>query len=343
MAFQNMCFGLVGQVPGMNMPLAQTFINEALFNIYEAQMWSWQFAEAGWLTPGLQFPVQGSSAVGQSGGTITTTAYSDQVVGDATAAAAWLAYFNAGTLPLLTSYQIRVPYYSLYSIIAYDGVDTFTLDRPWMEPDGAGQAYMVYQAYFPAPVQDFKRFFTIRDTKDNAPINYSKLGQRDLAVIDAQRVQFNLPGYAVPYEVDKRGAGTVNASPTLGYMLYELWPHPLSVWPYTIAYLRRGPALTAPSDTVPFPLNEELVMWRAKEVSYQWKEAQKGDGLARGSGADWRFLAEAANREYERKRKIVSDMDRDLCEAYFTRFTREGWYGGQPYAGFGSLLNVGRM
>lgn len=320
------------------MPLAQTFINEALFDIYERQMWSWQFQEAGWLTPGLQFPTQGSTSVGQSAGTITVEPYSTQVVGDATAAAAWLDYFNDGTLPLLTALQIRVPYFSLYNIIDYDEVDTFTLDRPWMEPGGDEQAYMIYQAYFPVPVADFKRFFAIRDTKNNAPINYSKLGQRDLAVLDAQRVQFNLPSYAVPYEVDKR-----TGSPTLGYMLYELWPHPLSVWPYTMAYLRRGAALSAPTDTVPFPLNDELVMWRAKEVAYQWKEAQKGDGLARGSGADWRFLADAANKEYERKRKIVSDMDRDLCEAYFNRFVRDDWYGNAPYAGFGGLLNVGRM
>lgn len=342
MAFQNMSFGLVGQVPGLSMPLAQTFINEALGRVYDRQMWSFQLGESGWLTPGLQFPTQGSTAVGQSAGTITTTAYSDQVVGDATAAAAWLDYFNAGTLPLLTSFQIRVPYYSLYNIIAYDGVDTFTLDRPWMEPDGSGQTYMIYQAYFPVPVSDFKRFFAIRDTKNNAPISYSKYGQRDLAVRDAQRVQFNLPAYAVPYEVDKRGAGTVNASPTLGYMLYELWPHPLSQWPYTLAYLRRGTLLSAPTDTVPAPLTEELVMWRAKEVAYQWKEAQKGDGLARGSGADWRFLAQAAESEFGKELKIIADRDRDMCELYFNRYYRDFELQG-PYATINNGLNVGRM
>ena len=76
-----MAFGLVGEVPGMNMPLAVTKVNEALGDIYDRQYWSFQFQESGWLTPGLQFPVQGSTSVGQSAGTITTTAYSDQVVG----------------------------------------------------------------------------------------------------------------------------------------------------------------------------------------------------------------------------------------------------------------------
>ncbi len=345
MALQNMAFGLVGEVPGMNMPLARTKINEALGRIYDQQMWSFQFQENGWLAPGLQF-ADGN----QSTGTITATAYSNEVVGDATAAAAWLAYFNAGTLPLLTQYQIRSPYYSIYNIVAYDGVDTFTLDRPWMDPDGDDLAYMVYQCYFPVPVSDFKRFFTIRDTKNNAPLSYWTYSQTDLAVMDAQRIQFQLPAYAVPYEVDHRSytdpdTGDVSYSPTYGNMLYELWPHPLSQWPYYFSYLRRGPLLSSPSDQVPYPLTEELVTWRSKEVSYQWKEAQKGDDVKRGSGADWRFLAEAAMAEYKAELKIISDRDRDMFEKYWTRYVRDAQIGflGQPYATISGQLSVGRF
>lgn len=336
MALAQMAFSLTGQVPGMEMPLAITTINEALGYIYDFQIWSFQFKEDGWFTPGLQF--QGS-AFGQSLGTITATRFTTMVVGDATAAAAWLAYSLAGTLPVLTSFQIRSPYYSLYNIIAYDGINTFTLDRPWMEPDGAGLTYMIYQAYFPVPVTDFKRFLEIRDTTNAAPINYAKYSRRDLSVRDPQRTVFNLPAYAVPYEPDARVG-----SPTLGNMLYELWGHPLSQLPYTFSYLRRGALLLLPTDTVPYPLTEELVMWRAKEVAYLWKESQKGEGIQRGAGADWRFLSERADTEYKKALKIISDRDRDMVMAYFTRLYpgAEMGFFGEPFATINSQLNVGR-
>jgi len=340
MAFANMAFQLVGEIPGLPMPLSKTQINEALGYIYDEQLWSFQFVESGWLTPGLQFRTGN-----QSSGTITVTAGSTSVIGDATASAAWAAYVLAGTSPPLTSYQIRVPYYSLYNIVGYSAVTnapfgTFTLDRPWMEPSGSAQSYMVYQAYFPVPVSDFKRFLALRDTTNAAPIDYWTYGQRDLMMIDPQRTNFDLPAYAVPYEVDQR-----TGSSTLGYMLYELWPHPLRQLPYTIAYLRRGTLLSAPTDTVPYPLTEELVKWRSKEVACLWKEGQKGDGLKRGQGADWQFLAQAAAREYARCKKIIADRDRDMVDKYFTRFTRYAAIGanGEPFASIGSLLNVGRF
>lgn len=341
MAAQNMWFGLTGEIPGMSYPLAQTKINEALGRIYDEQMWSFQLKESGWLTPGLLF---GAGSQLQSTGTITTVPFSPYIVGDTDASAIWAAYNTAGTLPLLTQIQIRSPYYSLYNIIAYDTTSnapfgTFTLDRPWMEPGGVAQSYMIYQAYFPVPVTDFKRFFTIRDTTNAAPVDFSMYNQTDLAVIDPQRTNFNQPAYAVPYEVDARVG-----SATLGCMLYELWPHPLSQLPYTMSYLRRGPLMTLPSDTVPYPLQEELVMWRAKEVSYQWKEAQKSDEVRRGNGADYHYLADRASAEYRRELKIISDRDRDMVDLYFKRFVRDSALGfwGEPFATINGGLNVGR-
>ncbi len=336
MPFANMAFSLVGEVPGMEMPLAQSKINEALGHVYDSLIWSFQFKEDGWFTPGLQF---GSPTATASSGTITATRFSNQVVGDATAAALWVAYQNAGTMPLLTQYQLRCPRYSLYNIIAFDGVNTFTLDRVWMDPDGAGLQYMVYQAYFPVPVSDFKRFLEIRDTTNAAPIDFWSLSRVDLSLRDPQRTVYNQPGYCVPYEADSRAG-----SATLGNMLYELWGHPLSELPYTFSYLRRGSLLSLPTDTLPYPLTEELVMWRAKEVSYQWKEAQKGDGLARGSGANWLLLADMASKRFVRELKVIADRDRDMVQTYFNRFFRGAalGYWGQPFATINGDLNVGR-
>lgn len=339
MAYANMAFDLVGEVPGLPIAKSRMLINEALEDIYNQQLWSFQLKEAGWFTPGLLFSTS-VNGVGVSGGTITTVQQSDQIVGDATAAALWVAYMNSGTLPFITTLQIRSPYYSLYNITAFDGVATFTIDRPWTEPAGSGQQYMIYQAYFPAPAEDFKRFIEIRDTTMNARLSYWNYSRRDLSLLDPRRTVFNLPGHVVPYEVDAR-----SGSATLNYMMYELWPHPLSQLPYTLSYVRRGPLLSLPSDTVPAPLTESMVKWAAKEKAYLWKEAQKGDNIARGSGSDNRFLAQAAAAEFMKLKKIASDRDRDLVELYFTRFTRYGTIGetGNPYAGFNNQLNVGRF
>lgn len=342
MAFIDLINRLVGEVPGLPQPLAKVLINEALVDIYREIMWSFQLKESNWLTPGLLF-----ASNNQSAGSITTTAYSNQLIGNSVAAAAWDAYINAATLPALTQLQIRVPYYSLYNIVGFSTTtnanDTITLDRAWLEPPGTASPYMIYQAYFAAPgsdPQDFRRFFTIRDTTNAAPLDFWTYSRKDLDVVDPQRTNFNLPSYVVPYEVDAR-VGSL----TLGFMLYELWPHPLSILPYTFSYLRRGPLLAASSDTVPIPLTDELLAWRSKVAAYLWKEAQKGDGQQRGSGADWQFLSQAAQAKYMLTLKPVKDQDRDMFELYMTRFVRNVAVGqlGTPFATAVGGLNIGRF
>jgi hypothetical protein len=334
MAFKDMTFELTGE-RAMPFDLVKTKINEALGYIYDEQLWSFQFGENGWLTPGLLF-----ASNNQSTGTITATAFSNQIVGDATAAAAWVAYQVAGTKPLLTQVQIRSPYYSLYNIVSFDGVNTFTLDRVWMEPSGTGLGYMIYQAYFPVPVSDFKRFFEIRDTTMAAPLDFWSFDRRDLALRDPQRTNFDLPAFVVPYEPDTRSGST-----TLGNMLYELWPHPLSSLPYTFSYLHRGTLLSSPSDTLVYPLTEEMVKWRAREVAYIFKESQKGEGVQRGAGADWKFLAQSAAAEYKRTKKVVADRDRDMIDLYWTRFVRDMTIASNDdgFATINAQVNLGRM
>lgn len=321
MSFISMQKQLLGDVPGIPLPYAKTLINEALTMIYDEQRWSFQVKENGWLTPGL---LGGFGNVFQSPGAITVAPYSTAIVGDATATALWAGVTGR---PLLTEQQIRVPSYSLYNIIQYQAGDdsanpnapfaTLTIDRPWMEPAQVDAVYMIYQAYFPTPAVSFRKFGTMRDTTNNAWIDFLKRDQPWLAVNDPQRVVFDLPCYAVPYEVDQR-----TGSASFGCMLYELWPHPLQKLPYTYSYQWAGPALALPADTVLYPLTEELVMWRAKEVAYLWKESQKGDGMQRGSGADWRFLAGAAHEQYALRLKDAKLLNANLGDLYWAKFNR---------------------
>lgn len=359
MSFNDMAQSLILDIPGIPAAKARTLINDALGYIYDSQYWSWQVKQSGWLTPGLLFPL----GPGNSGGTVTTTSFQTTVIGDATASAAWEAYLASSNRPLFTELQFRSPSGSLYNIIGVasntggigyneggynqggypiddhgENLTVLTLDRPWMEVGGADQSYMIYQCYFAVPVPDFKRFLHVQDTTNNFRMDYWSLTQKDLALQDPERTTFNNPAYVVPYEQDQR-----TGSATYGNMLYELWPHPLSVLPYNFSYLRRGPTLVAPGDTVPYPLTEEPALWRAKELGFLWKEAQKGEQVERGSGADYKFLSRAALEEYKIAIKPIKDRDRDLFELYWNRYVRENAYYGEPYMNMVGGLNVGRM
>src|ERR1700690_1992386 len=150
MSLNTMSQRLVLEDPGIAADYARTLLREALGFICDSRLWSWQLQTAGFLTPGLLFP----GGPGVSLGTITVTPYSNQIIGDAVSSAARQAYIANNTRPLFTELQTRTPASTLFSTIAIDkGTTTppFTTIRiapPWMEPKGASQAYMIYQAYF---------------------------------------------------------------------------------------------------------------------------------------------------------------------------------------------------
>jgi hypothetical protein len=209
-----------------------------------------------------------------------------------------------------------------------------TIDRPWMEPAQVNSSYMIYQAYYAAP-PGFKRWYYISDTTNNQPMNWWSLTQADLSERDAERTNFDQPTNVVPYQMDTRAA-----SATYGQMLFELWPHPISILPYTFSCQANWPALVNPQDTVPFPLTDEIIKMRAYEMLYIWKESQKGDNMERGSGANWQFLAQAMRAEYDDRLKRIRNMDRNLVDLYFTR-SRTASAGVGVYGTVNSQASVG--
>ncbi len=399
-------------IAGSNLGLVKTKINESLAAIQNENVWSFQLQDGGWLTPGL---LGGPSTEFLSPGKITVIPFTNTIIGDAIATSVWQRHIL--NPPFLTQQQIRVPYYSLYSIIAADngtnptvaylqiddpglgqtpgiyfvdgvaatgsgarakivvnaegqvtewpfivnqgsgyteGPPTFTLaaggtpatftavlnlvltiDRPWMEPAQFNSGYMIYQAYFPAP-PGFKRWYNIRDTTNNNSMDWWTKTQIDLSNEDAERTDFDEPLYVVPYKMDTRPG-----SATLGQMLFELWPHPITQLPYTFGCQANWPALVNPSDVVPYPLNDELVKLRAYEMLYLWKESQKGNEMERGSGANWQFLVQAGRAEYANRLQMIRNMDRNLVDLYFTKMQRFPSAFGEPYATVEGQLNVG--
>jgi hypothetical protein len=265
------------------------------------------------------------------------------VIADATATAALAAITN----PLITTLQFRNPAYSIYNVIGYDTTTnapfaTLTLDRPWLEPlSGAGQSYMLYQAYLVAPVQDFRKFVEARDTRNAASLDFWSMTQAELAVRDPQRTNFADPAYIVPAGVDQRPG-----SATPGWQMFELWPQQLSYVPYSFSFRRRGIIPQTIADfqntTVPYPITEEMLKWRAQESLYQFKEAQKDKTEARGSGANWLLLAQMAHKEFLEEYDNILSIDLNLNgEAIAKIEGRRPSNLGQPYSNQLGQLNIG--
>ena len=396
----------------MNFGLAKSRVNDAFLKIQNENVWSFQCLDGGWLTPNM---LGGPNTQFLSPGTISVIPFSTTITGDAVATAAWTAAVPYP--PLLTQQQIRVPYYSLYNIIAlgnngtvsyltintagsgqtpgtytvnatalpgdpgtgaqaqivvnangtvtlppvitsagqgYQNPPVFTLsaggtpatftatmqatitiDRPWMEPPQTNAGYLIYQAYYAAPPR-FKKWFTIRDVTNNNSMDWWTKTEIDLARDDPQRTIFDQPYFVVPYQIDTRPGST-----TLGQQLFELWPHPISQLPYAFSCQCNWAPLDSPTDTLPYPLTEELVRERAYQMIALWKESQKGDDMERGSGANWQFLAQAHFEVYKEVLKTIRIMDRNLIELYFTKARLTPPFGGEPFATVNGQVNVG--
>lgn len=338
MAFRDMV-GEIRGLPKMNLPLAKTLVNRGLQKILDENLWSFQLAESGWITP---LPI---AAQNIPGGLITVNTFDDVIVGDANAAAAWAAIPSGYPI---TSFQIRFPAYALYSIIDYEvdvpsvGLATLTLDRPWMEPSGANRSYQMYQAYYPAPSQRedarFKRWLAVRDFTNAASLDWWSYKQQDLDATDPQRTIFNNPARVVPLKLDNRPG-----SATLGRMLFELYPGPLQNLPYALYFVEDPPELENPNDELPAPLTEELVLYRAKEQAYIWAEENKGR-YPELMKTDWGFLMQASSEFFKDRIKDIRKRDRDLVDSFVTVIRRKfPTIGGPFYSAVTGGASVGNF
>lgn len=326
MAFQDMIFELTGNAPGIDAAYAKTLIQEAWQDVRRMGGWSFQFAETGFTVPGAL-----------STGTVTLTFGSDQVVGDANAAAAWLTPgLGSQYGSLITQRQFRSGGTSgagtMYDIVAFDGVNTLTLNRPFTDPllsftaPVANQAYMIYQPYITAPVKDFRRWLTVLDIANSAWL-WTRGDRRIVSTVeDPQRQIFANPDRLLALGQDSRA----NSS-TAGWERYELWPGPENQFLYQCWYERFGADLVAMTDELPVPISETLVKSRARVRAYEQAEANKNPANPRGAGADFRFLMQQAQKTFEWKLRQERLRDRDACDIFFTTMRRvQGGYAPLP-------------
>ena len=215
-------------------------------------------------------------------------------------------------------------------------IATITIDRPWTEPEITNGSYCIYQAYYVNP-PGFRRYFAIRDTTNNEPMNWWDYTQIDLSEEDPQREIFDQPEYVVPFDIDTRPG-----SATYGQSRVELWPHPITQLPYTYQCQCNWPLLQSPADNLPYPLTEELVKFRTYQVLALWKESQKGTDEERGSGANWQFLWKANQEEYKDDLRQIRIVDRNLIELYFTKARMSvPFNAGEPFTNTNGTANVG--
>ncbi len=220
---------------------------------------------------------------------------------------------------------------------------TLTLDRPWLEPtQGPGQPYMIYQVYFVTPVKAFRKFVEIRDVTNDQYIDFWSVTQADLAVEDPQRQDFSNPRYAVPAGFDQRPG-----SATLGWPLYELWPHQGNYVPYSFSYRQRGPLPEQTSDymnmSAPAPITDKMVEWKAREILLN-DAASRMESKAPGSGKGMMLLAALAAKQYETRYSEVLSIDLNLDGESRTDVRRQNrgpWNQGGPFVTLSGGVNLG--
>jgi hypothetical protein len=298
MSYIDMSSEIRGSVPKISILFARTLVNRAWRAVRESNLWSFNLFESSWITPPLE--TSGTCAVVQGSATITF---------DAIARAALLADQTAQPYSLLTTRQFRVGVGGIYSIISIDpsfstnGIAT--LDRAFADPSNAAAAYQVYQLYYAAPFKDHRAWLSVRNPTMFIDLDLTTT-RAQVDAMDPQRSWYQFPTRVVPYARDTRVG-----SATLGYPLFELWGQPVAPFTYQCYGVRSGVDFSLPTDTVPQPLDEDLILAKAREFAYEWAEANK-DITPRSSGPDFRFLIGKAQADFTKQKVLYRKQDREF-------------------------------
>jgi hypothetical protein len=309
-------------VPAMSRVRAKKLINRSLKIIQDSSLWSFQLVQGGFSTPGVT-----------TAGTISIPFLgSNQIIGDATATAAWSA------LPFIfapTMQQIRAQGFSIYSIIAFDTTTnapfaTLTLDRPFIDPlpFTAGVGYQMFQQYIAAP-KGFKRWLSIADMFNVYALDIYT-SERTIDLMDPARLYTSNPYACAGVGTDRRGQGTPNQSPTFGQQLFELWPTPQTQISYQTWAVVELPPLENNSDTIPPPLDENLVLQKALTWAYRDAEARRDIMASKGSVGNFMALKKESEADFLTRLKTLRIMDRDAVDAFMVNM-RQATNGIYPY------------
>jgi hypothetical protein len=138
---------------------------------------------------------------------------------------------------------------------------------------------------------------SVRDPITGYPLKTTKT-RIEVNNADPQRLQFTFPAAVLPYKID------LTVGSFYGFPMYELWPAPTTGITYVAEGLLRAADFdnTAPgtSDTVTPPLDEDVVMEKAKEYAYEWCLANLDKLKPEQRKGDYSFLMGKAQANFKR-------------------------------------------
>ncbi len=324
MAFLDLTAELSGMLPGLSPLLAETYVNRALSNIYDARRWSFLETDGVVVCPLMM-----------SAGTASITQYSDSVTLDATASAAVLAQAQGTVPPGILQLQMRFgaspTLGGIYSIIACDystpTAIILTLDRVVQEATSGTAQYQIYRAYITPPISDFWRWESLVDFNNAITLtgNAITLSSAMFDIRDPQRTSQGLSYYLGGWGGNRitdvvTGATVPNATLSDGTPIYELWPHPTSGQTFYCRFRRKGLMLINPTDTQAPGIADELVIARALAFhAYPFAKANTGN-FPSFKGVDWNGLIVTEKAHYkEQLQDAVRNDDAQQLQSVWNR------------------------
>lgn len=288
--FRDFYKSLSGDVPKLSEPKAKLIINEALSQIYDSFLWHFLIEQSYIIIPDQL-----------STGTLALTRGSTTVTPDATAKALLDTF---GLLPPLTDCQLRIGSGQPYEITDYDDslpTDNITLSQPYLETSNPTATYSIYRAYFHPPLSTDSLGNPILDFVRFKLIHNRVPGNRPLALVTQQWINSRNPqrnSGAEPYAYAPFRVRSSDDMP-----LYEFEPPPTVGRNLFVLYQRKGLSLVNDLDTLPSPLNTQLLMKLARYLAYEWADSHKGEYRVELASVNWqRKMSDIMNGQGVRDR-----------------------------------------
>jgi len=315
LTFQQLYKELTGEIPMLPDPQAMRSINRAWKRVNDYRLWSWQvISNAQLFVPAVV-----------TAGSCTATFNSTTVTMNAAATAA-LNAIAFGNPPLASpiigvGYQIRtgtaasglaVPTGPTYSIVAWDGVGTLTIDRPFGESSQVGANYQVLKCFYAAPFlpvtstgadAQFARYMSVTNLLDGYTITGKQLyfSQSDLNKFDPQRGGQG-DAYILAYYQHNSN----------GQPVYEMYPNPVNKTTYQANYSSKGPLLTMTTQLpqVSYAL-DDTVTFLAKKFAGQWASANAARYKDLAS-VNWPWYCDQMETEFKNSLRLCVKEDDEI-------------------------------
>jgi hypothetical protein len=297
---------LLLRVPMASALLAQDWVRNAFRRVAEKRLWSWLVGYG-------QMIFQAQLATG----TVTVTFNSNQVTGNATAAATWSAAVIGRQFRLGTN----TPIYDITAVsTAVNPNDTLTLGAAWGGTTQAAVGYQIYNAYQTMP-SDFFSFQTVVDPQMNWQLWANRWQQIDLNSWDAQRAAAGNP-YAVVFRDYDPTTITSPPSPR-----YEAWPHQKSQYVLPFLYIKRATDLSDSGATLPRYIRGDVLVEGALSDAARWP----GPDVSTKSPY---FSPQLARDHDLRFEAMVAELERQDDEVFEQDLTYQLYTSGLPWAPF---------